>query len=487
MGQVWWLRDYDVQFKVESTAQAFRILALGLLVWWVFVSRLRWRTRFVGLATVGFMGAALCTLFKLQGVSGDRIPNVEWRWQRRAPASSSAVTRGLAVPSSATTRADFPQFLGPNRNGILLGPKLARDWVARPPELVWRRPVGAGWAGFAVAGRDAVTLEQSGDQEVVLCLDSYTGAPRWRHAYAASYEDASAGAGPRSVPTIAGDLVLTAGATGILTCLDRASGRLLWGHDVLKESGAMVPSWGYSCSPLVTDGLVIMASGGAGRSLVAYRLRTGEFAWGGGEAPAGYSSPALGVLGGMRQLLNFHAQGVAGHDPDTGQKLWDWPVNPVPHVANPLIIGDDRVLVSAGYGFGAELLEISRRADRTWGASRVWKSIRMKAKFTNIVAKDGHVYGLDDGTLACLSLTDGSQRWKDGRYGHGQALQVGSLLLLVTETGDLVLVNPVVEELRELARFRALNGKTWNPPSLAGDLLLVRNDREAACFRLATE
>lgn len=487
-GQIWWLRDYDLQFKVENTGQVLRVLAAGLLVWWVLLSRVRWRVRFIGLAVVCLLVATFCALFQLRGVTGDRIPVIEWRWRRQITSGPSSLSGGSAAPAVSANRADFPQFLGPDRDGILSGPKLVRDWAARPPELSWRRPLGAGWAGFAVAGRDAVTLEQAGDQEAVVCLDTDTGKPRWRHAYAARYDNESSGTGPRSVPTIFDDIVVATGATGVLACLDRATGRPLWSRNILQENGAAVPDWGYSCSPLVTGDLVIVASGGAGRSLVAYRLRTGEFVWGGGDAPAGYSSPMPGSLGSARQLLIFHAHGVAGHDPVTGGLLWDWPVNPVPHVANPLVIGTDRVLVSAGYGFGAELLTVSRRADNgKWEVGRVWKSIRMKAKFTNLIPKDGFIYGLDDGMMACLSLADGAQRWKEGRYGHGQVLLVGGLLLVVTESGEVVLVDPVPEGLRELTRFRVLEGKTWNPPALAGNLLFIRHDREAACFRLPTE
>ena len=140
------------------------------------------------------------------------------------------------------------------------------------------------------------------------------------------------------------------------------------------------------------------------------------------------------------------------------------------------------MLLSSGYGTGSELLQI-KKAEK-WSASRLWKSIRLKAKFTNVVYRDGYIYGLDDGILVCLDAATGEQKWKDGRYGHGQVILTGNLLLVMAENGDVVLVEPVPQGHRELARFSALNGKTWNPPALAGELLVVRNDKEAACYRL---
>jgi outer membrane protein assembly factor BamB len=173
------------------------------------------------------------------------------------------------------------------------------------------------------------------------------------------------------------------------------------------------------------------------------------------------------------------------HDVVSGKVLWDYPwPGGHPHIAIPVILPGDRVLVTSGYGTGSELLQIKKDADDKWSATRIWKSIRLKAKFTNVVYRDGFIYGLDDGILVCLDAADGSLRWKEGRYGHGQVILTGSLLLVSDEGGDIVLVEPVPAEPRELTRFTALHGKTWNPPALAGEYLVVRNDKEAACYRL---
>ena len=241
-----------------------------------------------------------------------------------------------------------------------------------------------------------------------------------------------------------------------------------------------------SGSPLVSDKLVIVSPGGhKDRSLVAYEKLTGKFVWGGGTEGAGYSSPCLATIGRAQQVLIFNSGNLAAHDPQTGKVLWKFPwPGGHPHVAMPVVAPNDRVLVSSGYGTGSALLQIQRDGAGEWTASKLWKTIRLKAKFTNLILLDGYIYGLDDGILVCLDLATGELKWKEGRYGHGQEILAGKLLLLMAENGEVLLLEPVPDEPRVLARFPALRGKTWNPHALAGPYLLVRNDVEAACYRL---
>jgi len=181
-------------------------------------------------------------------------------------------------------------------------------------------------------------------------------------------------------------------------------------------------------------------------------------------------------------MFNQHA--IFGHDAATGRVLWQHPWDAKqPHVALPMALAEDRVLVSSGYGVGSELLQVKPDKEK-FAAQRLLKSTRLKAKFNNPVTRGGYVYGLDDGILACLELATGELKWKDGRYGHGQFLLVRDVLLVSAENGEIVLIDLAPTQRLELARFRALDGKTWNPPALAGELLLVRNDQEAACYRL---
>ncbi len=457
-----------------------------LACWWAVLSGAPRRLRL--LVPCCLLGAAAlgAGLFRLRGVTGDLVPILEFRWARPAHAAPGPAAAPLAPAADAGLAGGFPQFRGPGRDGVLAGPRLRPDWAACPPATLWRRPVGAAWSGFAVAAGLAITQEQRGNDECVVAYQLATGREAWRHAEAARYRTTMAGEGPRATPTIAGERVFAMGATGRLSCLALATGGRLWSRDVVAGAGARVPRWGCAGSPLVAGGLVVVHGGEqAGRSLFAYRMADGAPAWAGGGRDPGYSSPGLATLAGVPQVLAFNDRSVSGHDPATGATLWERPWgNGNAVCASPVAIDGNRVVFSSGYGVGAELLEITRDADGQCAARLVWKSTRMKAKFAHVFARDGFLYGLDDGVFACVSLADGTQRWRGGRYGHGQGLLIGGDYLLMAESGELVLLRPTPDAPNELARHRVFRAKTWNPIALAGDLLLLRNDREAACLHL---
>jgi outer membrane protein assembly factor BamB len=366
---------------------------------------------------------------------------------------------------------------------------LGTNWTTSPPEVIWRQPIGPAWSGWAIVGTRALTQEQRAEGECVTCYDLATGRLIWSHADPPHYRTTIAGEGPRCTPTVTGNRVFTLGATGLLNCLDLATGARVWSRNIAEQARVEVPEWGFAGSPLVHgDHVVVIAGGPAGRSLLAFRKDSGEEAWHGGDAPAGYCTPVVAVLAGVEQILAFHPRSISAQDPRSGEVLWEHPWgNGQPQVAVPVVAGTNRVLLSSGYGVGSVLLEIRRDAEGRLTAAQVWKSNRLKAKFATIVRRGGHVYGLDDGILACLDLADGSQRWKEGRYGHGQGLLVGDLYLLMAENGELVLLRPTPDAPNELHRFRVFNAKTWNPIALAGDRLLCRNDQETACLRLPLE
>jgi outer membrane protein assembly factor BamB len=429
----------------------------------------------------------LSVIFRIHGVSGNLVPILEPRWVHRqfqAPAAIATITAPKAPPGAS----DFPQFLGPNRDGRLVGPRLATNWTEQPPAQLWRMPVGPAWSGFAVAAAAAITQEQRGGQECVIAYDLQTGKVLWSHADNRRYFDTLAGEGPRATPTIAGSRVLTQGATGLLNCLDLADGHVVWSKDIFAENGTSVPVWGEAVSPLVQNGLVIASIGGPKAiSLVAYRVADGSPAWSGGTQSAGYSSPVCATLAGTKQILLF-ADGLTGSDATTGKELWQFPwPGGHPHVATPIIASESDVVISSGYGTGSARVKIERDASGQWSARQVWRTNRMKAKFTDLILHRGYIYGLDDGIMECIDAGTGALAWKDGRYGHGQTLLAAELLLVLAESGAVVLVDPQPDRLRELSRFPALNAKTWNPPALAGEYLLVRNDKEAACFRMPVQ
>jgi outer membrane protein assembly factor BamB len=483
--QAWLLREKPHLTVSILTVAVLAVTALLLLAWWLLLSRARWTWRLAGVAAAGMFLA----LFRHTGMSGDLMPTFEFRWSRapsRVPVS--VADSGPAPVVGLTDLASFPQFLGPDRNGVLPDARLATNWSAKPPAVLWRRPLGSGWSGFAVVRDRAVTMEQLGAGELITCYSLATGELLWEHGYPSHFASPIAGDGPRATPTVVSDRVFTLGARGALTCLEFASGKPLWSRSLTNDFGARLPEWGFSGSPLVTDGLVIINAGGSsGRALVALRADTGETAWSAGDDGVTYSSPGLFTVAGVRQIVLFQNRAIVAHDPATGRVLWRQPWGThYPLVAMPVPVDDRRLLFSAGYNVGAELFELRSGPDGSLAPVSVWATKRLKAKFANPYARAGFAYGLDDGILACLDLKDGSQRWKEGRYGHGQGLLVGAIFLLLSEQGELVQLSPTPDGPNELGRFRVFGDKSWNPPALVGDLVLVRNDREAALLRLPT-
>ncbi len=480
---VWtWLRDaIQTQDRVLWSLSIVLIGAAALFLWLVLFSRLPGRARLVCFLGGGtLVGLGVVTL-EIKGVDGNLMPIIGLRWG--AETEFDAVT-AEARGSTVGGPADYPQLYGPGRRASLSGPLLARDWTIDSPRELWRKPVGSACSSFAVVGDAAVTQEQRGEDEAVVRYDLRSGRQVWIHAEHAPFNTTIGGSGPRATPTIDSGTVFVLGATGILSALDLEDGARLWSRNILADHGAGQPDWGTASSPLVAGDLVVVQLGNQGLGLAAYDRLTGEPAWRAGESSGTYTSPLLATVAGVRQILVVYSDSVAGHDPITGAILWthDWPQSGE-RVTPPLVLGDDRVLVSAGYGQGSRMLRLTR-TDAGLAAELLWESRRLKSKFASMVFHDGVVYGLDDGVLVALDPENGERLWKGGRYGHGQLLLVGDLLLVQTEDGPVALVEATSEEHRELTRLDALHSHTWNPPALSGHLLLVRNDREAAVYEL---
>ncbi len=461
-----------------------------LLVWWLFLTRLRWRARLAGLGLVVLCAAGWKLLVRIDGVADGRgTPRIVWKW---TPRKSGDVGEFRTVsPSTEQPKleaaVDWPGYLGRNRSGVVEGIQLERDWTTHPPQQLWRRPIGLGWSAFAVSGRYAITQEQRGENELVVCYELASGRPIWSHTNFVRFSEPMGGDGPRATPMIAGGRVYALGATGILDCLDAASGKLIWTRATLKENGLPNTYFGKSSSPLVLEDLVVVTGGMAKKSsLLAYRRQDGSPAWQAGRDESSFSSPALVTLAGQRQILSVNAASLTAHDPKDGRILWEhgWANNKWPKCAQPVVLDGDRVFLSASFNAGCVLLQVKMGADGSFSVAEVWKNRNLKSEFSNLVVRGGFIYGLDDGILACLEIATGQRKWKDGRYGHGQLILVDDLLLVQTEQGPVALLEANPSEYREVARLNALNAKTWNTPALAGDLLLVRNDQEAVCYRL---
>ena len=277
------------------------------------------------------------------------------------------------------------------------------------------------------------------------------------------------------------------GATGILDCLDAGTGQAVWSRNVLAENSLSNLTWGVSDSPLVFDDTVVVTGGGTkGPTVLAYSRVDGKPIWRSGTDKASYASPILTTLAGRRVVLSCNAASLTAHDPATGEVLlnYPWTDDKWPKASQPVVLEGDRIFLSGGYGSGCMVLAVKRSADGKLAVAQLWKNLRMKTQFNSVAARNGFLYGLDDGMLACVEIATGERKWKDGRYGSGQTLLADDLVIIQSETGDVALAEAKPDAFTELGRIPALTSKTWNHPTLAGRYLLARNAQEAVCYEL---
>ncbi len=477
-------------FAVPWGATAFAVAAIFASSW------CPGRTTLALVAAV--LGFGYWDLVRLDEFHGDFRVVQNWRWE---PTAEERLVESLASrppKPDVAARADtvepladpeWPGFRGASRRGEQSGVVLVEDWEAQPPKEVWRVPVGPGWSSFAVAGHRLFTQQQRGEVEAVVCYSARDGSELWVHQDQSRFWETIGGAGPRGTPTIAGPGLYTLGANGLLNRLDPLTGQLVWQRDLREDAERSPPEWGFSSSPLVTRGLVIVYAGGDGqKGLLAYAEATGDLRW---SAPAGnhsYSSPQVSTLDGKECVLMLTNEGIGFVDPESGNMLGNhaWEFSGY-RVIQPLVLDSSSLLLGTP-------MEGTRRIDVRWGGSRFvtetrWTSKRMKPYFNDFVVHDGFLYGFDNSIFACVDLQDGAKKWKRGCYGHGQVVLLpdGNQLLVVSDGGELVLLRASPDKLVEIARHQVLDGRTWNHPVVVGDRLYVRNGEEAACFELAIQ
>jgi outer membrane protein assembly factor BamB len=489
-------------FLCHPSVGGFGLLMLGLptvltvwTLWMILAKRVpAVRGRLALLAVVAVTWGYF-TLIRIDGLTGNLGGNVNWRWTPTAESlflaekSPSAGITSPAGPQSVTLApGDWPGFRGPGRDDVVRGVTVATDWTAHPPRLVWRQRVGPAWSSVAVVGGRLFTQEQRGEREAVICYDAATGRELWAYEDTARFEEGVSGAGPRATPAFADGRLYTLGATGLLNCLDAASGRRLWSHDLVAEAGAKVPTWGVAGSPLVVAGVVVVYAGSeGGKSLLAYLAETGEPAWAADAGQASYSSPQLATLVGRPQVLALSDRGVTAVDPATGAVLWEHDVSlpGAPRSVQPQAVGPAQVLIASEADLGTALLDVTRDGD-AWTVTRRWATKQLKPAFNDCVVHAGHAYGFDGNFFACVDLETGRRCWKGERYGHGQVVLLAEqgLLLVISESGQAILVAADPQRHQELGRFQAVNGKTWSHPVVAHGRLYVRNAEEMACYEL---
>jgi outer membrane protein assembly factor BamB len=408
------------------------------------------------------------------------------------PATAPQPPPSQAPPSQAGPQPEAPpaaaagswtDFRGPARDGVYRQRPVAATWPAGGPRLLWKQQVGVGHASFVIARGVAYTIEQRRNREVVAAYDIGTGRERWTHGWDAFFSEAMGGDGPRATPTYADGILYALGAAGELRALRADSGTLVWRTNILDDAGAENLQWGMSAAPLIVDGKVIVQPGGRGASMVAYDASTGKVVWKSLDDQQAYVSPMLVTLAGRRQIVTITGDRAIGVSVDDGAPLWSYPwvTDNKINISQPIVIGPSRLFLSSGYGKGAAAIELTPSGDLLQAAA-LWQHTRMKNKLSSSVLLDGHIYGLDEGILACVDAASGQLAWKGGRYGHGQLLLAGDRLLITTETGELALVHATPARFEELARVPGIEGRTWNVPAIDDGILLVRNASEMAAF-----
>jgi outer membrane protein assembly factor BamB len=518
---IWWLtnrsvarRDRFVGFGALIAAIVFAKLAadrsLGAMLfiyavplsfsawalWLVIARSCPAQVRRVGLVAVLFGAWGFFDLLRAEGLDGAGDGDVYWRWtpsEEELYLAELAHGGGKAGPIAAPANlqpGDWPQFRGPAQDSKAVGEQIVADWETAAPKELWRRRIGPGWSSVAVVGDRLFTQEQRGDQEAVVCLEAATGREAWAHLEPARFWDEQSGTGPRATPTFANGRLYALGGAGALLCLDAASGTVIWKRDLRADAEAPLPLWGFSSSPLVVDGLVIVYAGGEGaKNLLAYRTDSGDVAWTAEAGKMSYSSAQLAVLHGVKQVLFLGDRGLTSFDPATGAVLWEFKSpGRLARSLQPQVVGTSRILIGTGMEDDTALLEVARDGS-AWNVEQRWKSGGMRSSFNDFVVDNGAIYGFDKAIFCCIDLETGKQLWKDGRYGFGQVVLLADqhALLVATDMGAVVLLAADPAGNRELGKkIQAVKGKTWNHPVVAHGRLYVRNGEGMACYQLPT-
>lgn len=497
-------------------------LTLAFVGWAVVSHRLSGVARWGAMVLAILIGCGVWGLARTDGILGG-VADLAWRWSptaeerllahtaaeppvtevaapapaatdapKEAPAPTPTLS-GPPVPSDREARieggapnvgrVEWPGFRGPDRDDVIRGVRINTDWATSPPVQLWRRPIGPGWSSFAVAGNRLYTQEQRGADEIVACYDAGTGKPVWMHRDPVRFWESNGGTGPRATPTVSHGRVYALGATGIMNALDARRGTVVWSRNVSTDAAVTVPGWGFTASPLVVGDMVVVAVSGA---LAAYDVATGEPRWSRKSGGGSYSSPHLVTVEGVPQILLMNGAGVSSVAPADGTTLWENAWEGAPIVQPAHIAGGDFLVTTADAMGGKGMRRIAVSHHDGWKVEERWTSRGLKPYFNDYVVHEGHAFGFDGSILSCIDLENGERKWKGGRFGNGQLILLADqdVMLVLSEEGELALVSATPDTFTELARFQALDAKTWNHHVLVGGVLFVRNGEEMAAFRL---
>ncbi len=499
------------QLDENRTSQVMSVYIIGLtalfftLVWWTFFSGFTVRTKLTVWGVLFLAAGLFMAKYRFDGFDGDFVPRFVDRWEatdeEKFLAALEAEDNYDGEPPSVTMTdepltlqpGDWPQFRGPNGNGVIAEGPIRRDWNNETPTALWEKRVGPGWSSFIAVDGLAFTQMQIGPDEAVVCYDLETAQEIWTHKdEGVRFHEERGGTGPMGTPCFYQGRLYSLGGTGILNCLNPKTGERFWSKNILKDAHTENLTWGMAGSPVAYDGKILVNPGSDDEeetAVAAYDWETGEKLWAGGEHPAAYSTPVIATLDGVKQVLMFDGLGLSGHSLEDGSQLWkspEWTNIHEINVAQPIVRNDEAIFISTSYSTGSALLKVEQNDNGKWNAALTdWETNkRFKLKFGDAVEKDGMIYGLSETILTCLDFSTGKIVWQErGDYGFGQLILVEDVLIILTEEGEVVLVE-ASEEHPELLRFQAIEGKTWSHPVFVRGKLLVRNAAHMACYDL---
>ena len=407
--------------------------------------------------------------------------------------------------AGAGLAADWGQYRGAQTAGV--SPETVQvDWPGREPKCLWRVPTAAGLSSFVAAEGKVFTVvprDHAGTlAECCVAWDATSGKELWATPFGtAKYQggadsgtpDNKGGDGPRSTPAVSGGRVFVYSSTLGLQCLDAASGKALWKHDVIAEFGGTNIAWASAMSPVVEGDLVLVAGGGDGQSMLAFKQATGELAWKSGDGAITHATPVVATIQGVRQVVYLLQTGLVSVEAATGKPLWKFPFPYRTCTGCSPVVAGDVVFCTAGYDIGGAACQITRNGDG-FAAKELWRVTGNKdaaSLWSTPVQKDGFLYGMisfkkfGSGPLKCLDIKTGAVRWEQPGFGAGQVILAGKYLLALADDGQLVVVEAHPDAYKEVARFKAVAGKCWSTPALSGGHLFLRSTKEGACFDLA--